>query len=261
MGAFTELYQRHGITRADRTRMPELKAVVHAPPRTGSRSMLMLAHLLMRGRLWHLHYMINQYYYHHNVRLRGRIENLGKDNYKIICTIRDPIARNLSEYWRRWLVNHAMVRGANDRFAIMRRQLALQYLDGSNEEKFMAWIDHYRQHEFFGGELISYWGIDIFKMGAFTPPYRIYDDRLLIIRCEDMNEYGVEAVCKLFGIEKLEMEMLHLNIHPIPKKRTPINLTQSYIDAMYYDEFFPKWFYTEDEIDGFKEKWMAHVEC
>jgi len=225
-----------------------LRTVVHCPPRTGSYSLLTL--LKASGiHSHHVHYLANRYYYWDKVNARGSIEKNGKGKYKIACTVRDPIARNLSEYWRRWQIDaneKGLTRGS--------LKLGLRRMAGTHREKFTAYIDHFRQHHFFGSELIPYWGIDIFRQ-PFTPPYTIYEDRLLVIRCEDLDEYAVQAISELMGIE-VTRGIKHLNV--VPVKREPIRLEGAYIDAMYdRREFFPRWFYSEDEIEGFKEKWKS----
>lgn len=224
--------------------------VVHCPPRTGSYSLLVLVRRASGIRSLHVHYLMNKYYYWDKVSARNSIELNGKDNYKIACTVRDPIARNLSEYWRRWQIDankKGLTRGS--------AKLGLRRMAGTHQEKFDAYIDHFRQHHFFGSELIPYWGIDIFRQ-PFTPPYTIYDGRLLMIRCEDLDGHAAQAVSEWLGIE-VTQKIKHLN--RVPVKRELIWLSEIYIDAMYDErEIFPRWFYSDEEIDGFKEKWMSH---
>lgn len=219
--------------------------VVHATPRTGGVS---LRHVI-KGfglKVDHAHYLANQYYYQRKPNVNGRINKFGRENVKIISTIRDPIARNISEYWRR----HFMDRPGYDQATPMRKDKGIQNRPGTHDEKFYAFIDHYRQHHFIGGELIPFWGIDVFAE-PFNPPWQIYDDRLLLIRTEDLTEHGPDALFVFLGIEIKEMP--HININPT--ERELINLTTAYKTAMYQDELFPRWFYSEEEIEWFKKKW------
>lgn len=226
--------------------------VVHAVPRTGSYSMVVLARRASQVRAHHVHYLQNHHYYWNKASSRNTINEIGREAYKVICTIRDPVARNLSEYWRRWQVD------ANPKNAMkIVKKLGLRRKEGNHYEKFRSYIDHWRQHHFFGGELIPFWGIDIFAR-PFEAPYQIYDDRLLVIRCEDMDEYGPQAIGDLLGIE-VEMPMFHLNV--VPAQREPIALSETYLDAMYengeHSEKFPGWFYSDDELEEFRKKWKG----
>ena len=217
--------------------------IVHATPRTGGVS---IRTALKEFEVHHAHYLANEYYYQRKVKIKARINKLGRENVKAISTVRDPIARNLSEYWRR----HFMDRPGYGQATPMRKYKGIQNRPGTHDEKFYAFIDHYRQHHFVGSELIPFWGIDVFAK-PFNPPWQIYDGRLLLIRTEDLTAHGPEALFVFLGIE-LE-EMPHVNTGPI--RREPISLTEAYQTAMYQDGLFPQKFYSEEEIECFKSKW------
>jgi hypothetical protein len=224
--------------------------VIHAPPRTGGFSVRWLFEQELGIPLFHVHYLQNPFYYQNKGGVQKRIDRIGRKKYKVICTVRDPIARNLSEYWRlEYIDRHAKPRSSD------RVEKGLHRKPGTNQEKFFAFIDHYRQHHFFGSELIPFWGINIFKRG-WSPPYVIYDDQLLVIRTKDLNEYGMEAFSKLLG-EELTIPMPHKNVVPVVRPTIP--MTEAYIYAMYRDKYFPRAFYNEDEIEEMKDKWQKLI--
>lgn len=224
--------------------------VIHAPPRTGGFSIRWTFEHLLNQPVFHVHYLMNPYYYINKGTVRKRINRVGRKHYKVICTIRDPIARNLSEYWRlEFIDRHQKPQSP------IRRERGLHRKAGTNQEKFMAYVDHYRQHHFFGSEFLPFWGINIFRAG-WAPPYQIYRNRLLVIRTEDLDEYGIEAISKLTGRE-IASEMPHKNVVPIQRPEIP--LSGAYINAMYRDEWFPRFFYSDKEIERFKEKWHERI--
>ena len=220
--------------------------IVHATPRTGGVS---LRHVVkgLGLKVDHAHYLANRYYYQRKPNVNGRINKIGRENIKIISTVRDPIARNLSEYWRLESIDRSGKPPTE-----MRIKRGLNKKSGTHAEKFYAFIDHYRQHHFIGSELIPFWGINVFAK-PFNPPWQIYDDRLLLIRTEDLTEHGLKALSVFLGVEIALDEMPKLNTGP--DKREPINLTVAYKTAMYQDGLFPQKFYSEEEIECFKSKW------
>lgn len=224
-----------------------MNVIVHSAPRTGGFSVRYLFEQEMDIPCQHIHYISNRYYYAHKRHLWHLLDNTNRKDWKIVCTIRDPVARNLSEYWR---LQH--IDGPKKPRTEMRIKKGLSRKNGTHAEKFQAYIDHYRQHHFFGSELIPFWGIDVFNYG-FRPPYTIYNDRLLVIRCEDLNEFGKEAIYQFTDLET-STPFPHKNVVPI--KREAIPLSQVYVDAMYRDEWFPRFFYSEAEIEKMKSKWM-----
>lgn len=229
-----------------------MNIVIHAPPRTGGFSVRWYFEQIMKVHCLHVHYLLNRFYYARKSNVWTTIGRTEPEDWKVICTIRDPIARNLSEYWR---LNY--IDGPGKPRTEMRITRGLRKRDGTNAEKFQAYIDHYRQHHFLGGELVPFWGINIFEEQEFKPPYTIYDKRLLIIRCEDLSEHGNQAMYELTGLQSDE-PFPHRNV--VPTKRDPIALSEAYINAMYKDEWFPKWFYSDNEIELMKDKWKQTID-
>lgn len=228
-----------------------MNIIVHAPPRTGGFSVRYLFENYFKVPCFHAHYLQNEYYYADKRKVKYAIDRRGRESFKVICTVRDPIARNLSEYWRLNYIDRP-----EKPITAMRVFKGLYKKAGTDEEKFIAYIDHYRQHHFFGSELIPFWGIDIFDEG-FEPPYTIYDNRLLIIRCEDLDEHGGEAIFKLTGMKSID-SFPRKNV--IPVERETISLSEAYIDAMFRDITFPVSFYSEVEIEGMKIKWTKQTQ-
>lgn len=227
-----------------------MNVVVHAPPRTGGFSVrYYFDHSLMQP-CFHVHYMENKWYYIGKRNLWYTVEARGRETFKVVCIVRDPIARNLSEYHRLNFID-----GPGKPDTNFRQVRGLRKKKGTAEDKFYGYIDHFRQHHFLGSEIISFWGINIFKIG-FWAPYTIYENRLLIIRCEDLSEHGKQALFDLTGLESDDPFPVK-NVVPI--KREPIRLTEQYIDAMYREKWFPSFFYSEEEIEGFKNKWLEKV--
>lgn len=223
--------------------------VIHAPPRVGGVSIRRYCEESLGLKTMHAHYLLNAHYYQNKERVRNSIDNYGMENLKIITAVRDPIARNLSEYWRRLHIDRT---GTSKSLRIVREQ-GLTHRVGTHEEKFYAFVDHYRQHYFMGSEVMPFWGIDIFRK-PFIPPYTIYDDRLLVIRCEDLTEHGTRALMEFAGV-KSDDPFLHVNRYP--RQRDNIFITDAYMEAMYQDNKFPNWFYSEDEIEEWRKKWIT----
>lgn len=228
-----------------------MNVVVHSTPRTGGFSVRYYFDNSLLQPCFHVHYMQNKWYYIGKRNLWHTAEKRGRETFKVICTIRDPVARNLSEYYRLNFID-----GPGKPDTLFRKVRGLQKKGGTPEQKFYGYIDHFRQHHFLGSEIVPFWGVNIFKRG-WTAPYRIYDRRLLVIRCEDLSEYGPQAFYELTGLQS-DDPMPHKNV--VPVKRKPMKLTEQYIDAMYREKWFPRFFYSDEEIEGFKAKWSEQID-
>lgn len=222
--------------------------VVHAPPRTGGVSVRLF--LQANGfTVHHAHYLQNTHYYQYKRNVDGAIRSADFDK-KVVTICREPIARNISEYWRRWFIDRPPLQKAT----VQRKQNGIGKIPGTHAERFYGCVDHYRQHQYFGGEIEPYWQV---KLDSHTGPYTIFQGRLLLIQCEALNDYGVHALQLLLG-QTLDGTMLHKNV--VPTQREPIPITEAYIEGMYGSDYFPNNFYSQDQLDEWRYLWMTQAQ-
>lgn len=177
------------------------------------------------GGCYHAHVMTQRRHeYWHQYSVKHVIEHGGIENYKIITIVRDPIGRNLSMF----------------------RQFTREPM-----EDFAYYPYHRLGIEHIPSEIERMWEIEV---NEWFPPYTIYDDRLLVLRFENIDAYP-KAIKEFTGYEG-EMPALPWhgpNVRPLKKR--------AWFPKPYVDGILKSWmvrtFYTKDEIERMRAKWTA----
>lgn len=216
--------------------------LVHTLQRTGGTSIAsFLRSADLPCTILHVHCMAHPYRFsppeqaHIDIVRRVRPERIG-----IVVCARDPIARNVSAFWRLW----APLIG--DRLT-----------ENNITDWYYAHGMHWLQHEWYGSELVNVHRIDPFKQARrFRPPYMIFEHgRLLMLRLEDIAALPVAVS------EWLDRDVTHLSVPHDERgdQHARIALTDAYVEAMYHplggNWVFPDWVYSADEIERFAEHW------
>jgi len=162
----------------------------------------------------------------------------------VVSLCREPVARNLSHYWK--FIQPYKPDWAND------------------SDFFYAATDHFGHARWWEFELQIAWQMDIFGYSKFRPPFMILEKgRLLLLRTEDMACLPA-AVSKWLGVDLRSAPMPHANDDGHgPPKRPEIRLTMEYVHALYGSEAnqirYRDWFYSPTEIVAFQSGWLRKM--
>jgi hypothetical protein len=225
--------------------------VVHALHRTGSTSL----HRFIRSNIGskyisHRHILVNRWHRSYSLPGKKLIEEHGKENWKVVHLVRDPIARNLSHFW----------------LCDFRCNAKPHVPDISTfKERFLDELDHFYGINFIGNEIEPFWEIEIPKMSGFQPPFTIYEDRVAIMRYEDFDCRN-DLLQNFFGVEaKLDAPRMQCSgkageADDYKEILNTIRLPMSYVNLM-YNSVYTRTFYSREEIDILKERWTEGVKA
>jgi hypothetical protein len=208
-----------------------MNVVLHVHPRTASTSLFKYIEVrgdAPEGNLSHVHFLVNRRHKWHSATSRARIERIGKENWKVITIIRDPVAINLSRFWR-WSARHVTRDG-------------LVYYDEA-KKFYMDTIDHHSPINFFGGEFEAYWNVNILDQ-AWQDPYRIYDERFLVLKFECIDAWP-KAIEEFLGI-RYGGHFPHVN--GPSQKLIDLKFSDAYLRRLYRSKVMEN-FYREDQIN------------
>ena len=182
-------------------------------------------------------------------------KNRIKDSENIVISlVRDPISRNLSQMFE------SPKYGLNQRHSY---QLTNEFTDFV-VQKFTVDYGHTDMLHWFDNEIGKTFGIDIYEHDFDTEKgfLKVVKDKttLYVIRVEDLDD-----VLLGFLKEELDLEVDEIVYDNITSTKTyngelykrvknKLTLPQDIIEKVYEHKFTKK-FYTEKEIEGFKEKW------
>jgi len=182
----------------------------------------------------------------------------GKEKWKVVTLVRDPIAKNISSFFQNF-----------GSFIGYEYKTKIEHMKIENivEELIQLFLEKFDSHEqpltWFDRELKPVLGIDVFSSEfPKSKGYKIYKAEytdLLLIRLENLNECASDAFNKFLDIN--EFTLAESNIGDNKAYRSiyrkflkSIVLPDSYIDKMYTSKYV-RHFYSEEEIEAFKAKW------
>jgi len=182
----------------------------------------------------------------------------GKKRWKVITLVRDPIARSISSFF----INLGLTLDYN-----YQDKVKFTKVEDIVEELIELFLESYDGHEkpltWFDRELKPVFGIDVFSSEfPKSKGYEIYktkDVDLLLIRLENLNECGCDAIKKFLNIT--EFNLIESNVASkkdyqdvYSKFLCSLALPSFYIDKIYMSKYV-RHFYSEEEIEKFKAKW------
>lgn len=213
---------------------------VHSPPRTASRAMLSYFRRPTIKQVVHCHFMIDHRISHYNPDTYDVVMNRGKGEWKIVTIIRDPIERNLSDFYI-WT-----------------------YLGSSSSERpktqdefidlFMQSIDHYQGTDHIQREIEPFWHINVYDV-EYPPesPYQLLNGRLLIIHFDKLDRLS-------HGVSRLLHQQVNWKIPHIGKtsyRRSlmeNLKLPETYVKKMLNHQY-TQHFFTPEERRRMKRRW------
>jgi hypothetical protein len=180
------------------------------------------------------------------------IHTIDKSRYdRIISMVRDPIGRNISQLFSEWEEHLGYFPEKYDpsQFEIFKTQFPHEWP--------LEWFDKWMWTEF---------NIDVFRE-PFNKKrhWQIYDDKLLIIRTENLSQVIRDALTEFLGLPwDIVMDTRHRNLGETSRgeahgeayaefKRNA-KFDAAFLDKMYNSKY-ARHFYTDNEIQSFKERW------
>ena len=211
------------------------------------------------GRLQHI--WLYQY-------LRKQIDSgLKGKRWKIVTLTREPIGRNISEFFETIEVKPL---DAGSRYLVTSDpdfcdfEIEVDVADLNDlAQVFLSKIDHDAPLRFFDQELKQVFGVDVFSTEfPISTGYKVYEGEqvdVLLIRLENLRDCASDAFKKFLSTEEFTLANANVGSDkayaPLYRKfRDSIVLPESYVDRMYTSKYMQH-FYSAEEIAAFRAKW------
>ncbi|MEW6287168.1 MAG: putative capsular polysaccharide synthesis family protein [Chloroflexota bacterium] len=189
--------------------------------------------------------------------LKKKIESAPNRRWKLISLVRDPVARNIASFFQALSLNQFV---PDWKARYQTGDLPVEEL----LEKFLSLGDDYHDYPatWFDAQLKPVFGIDVYeKPFPHEKGYEIYENErfeLLVIRMEDLNRCGVEAIGRFLDINGFEImnsntseEKDYMELY---KSFKALPLPEKYVDQLYKSSF-AQHFYSDSELSNFKKQW------
>lgn len=187
-------------------------------------------------------------------KLRRRILRSRGRTWHVITLVRDPVSRDVSAFFHNLT---EVIPDVYERYA--RDEIALADIG----DAFLHQYDHDAPLSWFQSQLEPVFGIDVFAVPFDTTAgYATYETptaRLLLIRLEDLETHGKTAISEFLGLDGFELVSTnrarnkpYSDLYSAFER--DVTLPASYLARM-YDSRLARHFYTDAEIEGFKERW------
>ncbi|MGG3739459.1 putative capsular polysaccharide synthesis family protein [Aeribacillus pallidus] len=169
---------------------------------------------------------------------------------KIVTLTRDPVARNLSNYFYALDMFIPYTKITDDV-----EKLKHVFLEKHPHDRPLRWFDD---------ELYKFFGINVYDYEFPKDKGFLVIEKdnvsVMVIRMENLN-YLSKEIGQFLGYPEFKVERKNKgsdNWYSQLYKKFKANTTlpKSYIEEMYNSKY-TKFFYTEDEIEAFKRKWNA----
>lgn len=178
---------------------------------------------------------------------------------KIVTLVREPIARNISAFFEsinRYIYNfnHRYKKGNIDTEDLVK--------------SFLKKFPHQFPLNWFDKEMKAVFGIDVYKRNFdFDKGYQIYGHEnsqnleLLLIKLEKLNDCHEFAFSDFFGLDNFILEHKRLGSDQkyadlYNQFKNSIKLSEGYAENLYNSKYV-RHFYSREEIDSFKDKWLT----
>lgn len=182
----------------------------------------------------------------------------GKERrWRVITLVREPISRNVSAFFENIYLRFPDFDQRVKRGSLDVQALIGEFVDGYNHDIPLNWFDE---------EMKSVFGIDVYETPFDSSlGYSIIDsDRvtLLILRLEDLVRCAGDALSRFLALRGFGLVSANVGgkkgYGPIYDEFIEsIRLPQALVDRMYASRY-ARHFYTPEEIEGFRQKWISH---
>ena len=183
--------------------------------------------------------------------------------WKVIALVRDPVARNVSAFFQAFPVYFSKLskkNGDGNITALETQELVSLFLKEFGQDRHdlpLEWFDLHFKPAF---------GLDVFKEPFDQAAgYKIYHGDqcdLLLMRMEDLKacmQPALEAFAglKIDGLARANAAADKDYAQQYQDFHAQLRLPQSYLDRL-YDSDFAKYFYTQEQLENFRQKWSAN---
>jgi hypothetical protein len=281
-------YYHYRLWRQDR-RFPNLPLLIYQMGSVGSSSVTQsLKSIELDYNIYHLHFLkpelIDEYEKKRKPTLRsqkgaGGLRHIWQYQYlyrllrgssnariwKIVTLVRDPIARNISGFFE----NIEIIPGRSEEERIYKSsehdfEVKIRGNDPSELiQLFFERFDHNSPANYFDREFKGVLNIDLYaREFPGLKQYKIYHENIadiLLIKLEYLDSCFAEAFKDFLGLENLKL--LKANVGEdkpsagmYRRFKEQIKFPQSYLESIYTTKFM-RHFYSESEINQFKNKW------
>ena len=181
------------------------------------------------------------------------IKSGGRDDWKVICLVREPLARNVSAFFQSLEKYYPDYRNYKYKEAVL--------------ESFLYKYNHHWPDLWFDLEIMDVFDFDPFsERFPRRQGYQIYEVKhgeILIIRLEDADKVIPEAIEEFLEIKGAEMA----TANSITRRHNGTRIGKIYNEFMetaqfpegflnaIYDTRYAKHFYSKKELKNFKRKW------
>lgn len=184
----------------------------------------------------------------------------GKNKWKVVTLVRDPIAKNISSFF------HHLETRLGYEYKTKKEVMKIEDIIEELTKRFLRRLNgHENSLTWFERELKPVFGIDVYSR-AFpkSKGYEIYESEyadVLVLRLENLNECGCDAFKNFLDLN--EFNLVPRNVGNNKSYRDiyqgfldSIVLPDSYIEKMYTSKYV-RHFYSEEETEAFKAKWRS----
>lgn len=179
-------------------------------------------------------------------------KRITKKRIKIVTLSRDPIARTISAYFEQY--KYVLDKDIN---SVNTQELI---------ENFFKFANHDTPHIWFDNEIKRVLKLDIYAsdfdkiLGWKLIETEDFD--LIIIKMEYLSTL-TKPLSKFFNVSSFPLKPANRSDFKEYKKaydkfKQEITFTKEYLD-FHYESKYTNYFYTQDEIDGFRKKWTKRV--
>jgi len=190
---------------------------------------------------------------------------LNGEKWKIVTLVRDPIARNISDFFEHIELVPSEV-DQQQKLRSIEYDFEITITNNNLDELIEIFFKKYK-HDiamgYFDRELKGTFNIDLFASEFPTVKgYKVYRGKevdVLLIRLEDLDDCFTEAIKEFLDIEDIPLvnknvsqQKDYADIYQMFKDA--ICLPESYLDQMYSSKF-ARHFYSETELVRFRAKW------
>lgn len=207
---------------------------------------------------------------HHVWRCQYALKKLGEQPGKMqaISLIRDPLARNLSNFFQHISVEPYPVPSGEQLWKLVSSFYNFEIVAGEQDLSELIKIYFAKEwHDFppfwIDRELNGVLGIDVYATPfSREKGYEIYHSPqadLLLIRLKDLNRCASQAICEFLGLDAFTLENANVAedkayVDVYRAFKAQITFPAAYLDRM-YDSGFVRHFYSEAERQAFRAKW------
>jgi hypothetical protein len=185
----------------------------------------------------------------------------GKIRWKVITLTRDPLATVVSNFFQS-TTRHELDSLEGDalfeKVATLLKEHILWTNDPNNILAGMNWFDS-QLKEVFGFDIFS----KAFDRSVGYGIYRAENADILIIRLEDLSRCAPEAFDKFLGLKNFNLRIANESAGKLDKKvyqrvKASVGFPEEVVES-FYNTRYVHYFYSESEIQAFKQRWTART--